>query len=126
MFLWTHLTKRGKNFYKINRDHPLVRKVLDTADDKAPIRALLNLVEQTVPAPLIVINNSETPDGLGQPFEDSPAELRAAMDEVFSAMIEDGRDRAEAARGLVAMEPFNQFPELVATFLDEVARRKTD
>lgn len=126
VFLWTHLTKRGKNFYKINRDHPLVRKVLDTADDKAPIRALLNLVEQTVPAPLIVINNSETPDALGRPFEDSPAELRTAMDEVFSAMIEEGRDRADSARALVAMEPFNQFPELVATFLDEVARRKTD
>lgn len=125
VFLWTHLTKRGKNFYKINRDHPLVRKVLDTTADKAPVRALLNLVEQTVPAPLIVINNAETPDCLGQPFEDSPADLRRAMDEVFSAMIEDGQGRADAARALVAMEPFNQFPELVATFLDEVARKKT-
>lgn len=126
VFLWSHLTKRGKNFYKINRDHPLVRKVLETAGDKAPVRALLNLVEQTIPAPLIVINNAETPDALGQPFEDSPAELLKAMEEVFSALIEDGREKAEAARALVMMEPFNQFPELVASFLEKAGRMKTD
>ena len=125
VFLWSHLTKRGKNFYKINRDHPLVRKVLDEAADKAPVRALLSLVEQTVPAPLIVINNAETPDALGQPFEDSPGELRRAMEQVFSALIEDGRERADAARTLVAMEPFNQFPELAAAFLEETARKKS-
>jgi len=118
VFLWNHVVKRGKTFYKINRDHPLVSKVLDTAEDKAPLRALLELIEQTVPAPLIVINNAETPDGFGRPFEDSPAQLTKAMDEVFRALIEDGHDKPDAARAIVAMEPFNLFPELVAVFLE--------
>lgn len=122
VFLWTHLTKHGKTFYKINRDHPLVRKILDNASEKAAIRALLNLVEQTVPAPLIVINNAEVPDAFGQPFEDSPSDLRSAMDEVFNAMIQSGRHRTEAAYALVLMEPFNQFPELIAVFLDEITK----
>lgn len=121
VFLWNHVVKRGKTFYKINRDHPLVRKVLDTADDKAPVRALLALVEQTIPAPLIVINNAETPDGFGQPFEDSSADLKTAMAETFQALIEDGRDRPGAARALLTMEPFNQYPEMVAVFLEEAA-----
>jgi len=121
IFLWNHVVKGGKTFYKINRDHPLVRKVLDTAEEKGPVRALLALVEQTIPAPLIVINNAEAPDGYGQPFEDSPAELKKAMAEVFEALIEDGRDRPDAARALLTMEPFNQFPELVAVFLEEAA-----
>lgn len=122
-FLWTHLMKHGKSFYRINRDHPLVRKVLATSDDRAPVRALFNLIEQTIPAPLIVINNAETPDAFGQPFEDSPAELRKAMEAVFDAMVEDGRERAEAARALLLMEPFNNHPELVSAFLDEIARK---
>jgi hypothetical protein len=121
-FLWTHLTKHGKSFYRINRDHPLVRKVLEVAEERAPIRALFSLIEQTIPAPLIVINNAETPDAFGQPFDGAPAELRAAMKAVFDAMVEDGRDRAEAARALLLMEPFSSWPEVITAFLDEVAR----
>jgi len=121
-FLWTHLTKHGKSFYRINRDHPLVRKVLEGAEERAPVRALFSLIEQTIPAPLIVINNAETPDAFGQPFDGAPAELRAAMEAVFDAMVEDGRDRAEAARALLLMEPFSTWPEVVTAFLDEVAR----
>lgn len=119
VFLWNHVVKRGKAYYKINRDHPLVRKVLDTAHDKTPVRALLALVEQTIPAPLIVINNAETPDGFGQPFEDSSADLKTAMAETFQALIENGRSRPDAARTLLTMEPFNQYPEMVAVFLEE-------
>jgi hypothetical protein len=121
VFLWNHVVKRGRTFYKVNREHPLVRRVIESAEDKGPVRALLALVEQTVPAPLIVINNAEAPDTLGQPFEDSPKELKAAMAETFQALLEDGQGRPEAARSLLAMEPFNRFPELIAVFLDEVA-----
>lgn len=121
VFLWNHVVKRGKTYYKINRDHPLVRKVLDTADDKAPVRALLALVEQTIPAPLIVINNAETPDGFGLPFEDSSTDLKMAMAETFQSLLEDGRNRPDAARALLTMEPFNQYPEMVAVFLEETA-----
>lgn len=121
VFLWKHMTKQGKTFYKINREHPLVAKVLGEADDKSSIRALLNLVEQTVPAPLIVINNAEAPDSLGAPFEDSPAELRKAMRAVFEALVDGGRNRGDAARALLGMEPFNQYPDLVAGFLEEIA-----
>ncbi|QNQ09647.1 ATP-binding protein [Sphingomonas alpina] len=122
-FLWTHLTKHGKSFYKINRDHPLVRKVLEAADDRAPLRALFSLIEQTIPAPLIVINNAETPDAFGQPFEGAEAELRKAMEAVFDAMVDAGRDRVEAARALLLMEPFNNHPDVVTAFLEEVARK---
>jgi hypothetical protein len=121
VFLWKHLTKQGKTFYKINREHPLVSKVLAEAQDKTSLRALLTLIEQTVPAPLIVINNAEAPDSLGGPFEDSPAELRKAMLAVFDALLDCGSKRPEAARALLGMEPFNQYPDVIAGFLEEVA-----
>lgn len=121
VFLWNHVVKKGKTYYKINREHPLVRKVLEVSEDRESVRALIALVEQTIPAPLIVINNAEMPDGFGRPFEDSPSDLKAAMAQTFQALLEDGRTRPEAARALVTMEPFSQFPELVAVFLEEIA-----
>lgn len=120
-FMWKHMIKQGKTYYKINREHPLVEKVLDDAEDKATLRSLLSLIEQTVPAPLIVINNAEAPDSLGQPYEDSATDLRAAMHSVFDALVESGKDSATAARSLLGMEPFNQYPDLIAGFLEEVA-----
>ncbi|WP_199898823.1 hypothetical protein [Komagataeibacter kakiaceti] len=41
---------------------------------------------------------------------------------MFDALIEGGRDRVEAARTLLAMEPFNNHPDIVTAFLDKVAR----
>lgn len=122
-FLWTHLTKHGKSFYRINRDHPLVTKVIKGADEPGAVQALFSLIEQTIPAPLIVIKNAETPDAFGQPFEGAARELEAAMKAVFEAMVEGGRNRAEAARALLLMEPFNAYPDIVTAFLDEVARQ---
>lgn len=122
VFVWTHRTKHGKSFYKINREHPLVSKAIRTASDEDLLRALLSLVEQTVPVPLIAINNAESPDTFAQPFEDSPTNLREAMTQVFGALLESGHDRSKAAYALATMEPFNQFPEVVAGFLDELSR----
>lgn len=126
-FLWKHLTKHGKTFYKINRDHPLVARILAEADDKKPIRALMSLIEQTVPAPLIVINNAEAPDSLAQPYEGASAELRSAMEAVFAALVASGKSPIDAAEELVRMEPFDVYPEIVAAFVEqstEVHRRK--
>ena len=119
-FLWTHLKKHGKTYYKINRDHPLVRRVIEQSGDRDTTVTLLNMIEQTVPAPLIAINNAESPDGFGQPFEDSKGALRNALEAVYSALRNQGTEPATAARILIAMEPFNQYPELIAGFLDEV------
>lgn len=121
-FLWKHMTKHGKTFYKINRDHPLVSQVIESSDDRAALKALLSLIEQTVPAPLIAINNAESPDSFGAPFEDSRSDLRKAMSAVFEAMVDGGAKRSDAARALLGMEPFNQYPDLVAGFIEEVAK----
>lgn len=120
-FLWKHLTKHGKTFYKINRDHPLVARILADADNKKPIRALMSLIEQTVPAPLIVINNAEAPDSLAQPFEGASAELRAAMEVVFAALVSSGRSPYDAGDELIRMEPFDAYPEIVAAFVEKSA-----
>lgn len=119
-FLWQNMLKHGKTYYKVNREHPLVKKVIDSAVDKAALRALLSLIEQSVPAPLIVIENAERPDSLGVPFSDKPEQLKSTMNEVYKAFVEDGMSKAEAARLLVRTDPFQHFPEVVAAFLESI------
>jgi hypothetical protein len=118
IFLWKHLQKHGKTFYKINREHPLVKQLLGTTPDKASLRAFMTLVEQTVPAPLIVIQNAEAPDTLGVPFEDAMGELTPALEAVWTALIAGGRTAAEASRAIVVMEPFSDHPDVLAAFLE--------
>lgn len=120
VFLWKHVQKHGKTFYKISREHPLVKQLLLAAGpDRAALRALLVLIEQTIPAPLIVIQNAEAPDTLGGPFEDAMAELASALDAVWAALIQDGRTPVEAARAILIMEPFNHHPDVLAAFLEQ-------
>jgi hypothetical protein len=119
-FLWQNVLKHGKTFYKINREHALVKKVIDNSEDKGALRALLALVEQSVPAPLIVINNAERPDSLGVPFSDSLSDLKKTMDEVYRSFLEDGKTRQDAAHLLARSEPFQHHPEVLAAFLEAV------
>jgi hypothetical protein len=120
-FLWQHKLLHGKTFYKLNKSHALLKKVMANTEDKAALRALLSLIEQTVPAPLIVINNAEAPDSLGLPFADSPGGVEKAMAEVYQAFLEEGSSSKEAGKRLVRSEPFQHFPEILAAFLESIA-----
>ena len=106
----------------MNREHPLVRRVLENAEDKGPVKALLALVEQTIPAPLIVINNAETPDTLGQPFEDLPS--RAGRQQWPRRSRRCWRTDRSTPRPHARFWQWSHsidYPELVAVFLEEVA-----
>lgn len=120
-FIWNHVVKNGKTFYKINRAHPLVKMALAASSEPAATRSLLALVEQTIPAPLIVINSAEAPDSLAVPFSDAPAQLMEAMAQVHEALIEEGLGAAEAAHRIAAMEPFHHYPAEVAGFIEKIA-----
>lgn len=120
IFLWNPVRKHGKTHYQISRNHPLVRKALQDTDDKAALNALLRLVEQTVPTPLIVLQNSQSPEETGAPFEGDLAGLKEAMLATYRALLETGT-AFEAAESLVLMEPFSHYPEVVAEFLEEIS-----
>jgi hypothetical protein len=123
VFVWKSLIKHGKKFYKINRDHPLVRKVLTAEADRSTLKCLIGLLEQTVPAPLIAIHNAEKPDSMGQPYEDSLTELKEAMLVIFRTMVESGKGASDVARSIILMEPFIYHPDVSAAFLEEISSK---
>lgn len=120
-FVWEQKVKHGRTMYSINRSHPLIRGLLNGAAPVAQVRAVLRLLEETIPIPLIAINNSEKPDSHATPFEGKDKDLRTVAAQVFRALVESGRSSAEAVAQLKTMEPFDLFPEVI----DQIAEEAT-
>ena len=125
VFVWQQISRRGKFFYRINREHPLVRQAMNA--DRKNVELLLRMVEETVPVPLLAITNSEHPDKHGLPFEDSSAkEISALLRRVYDAMLESKVPRATAMERLRVMEPFDRYPELVESLAEQLTRNRHD
>lgn len=86
VYVWEKKIRHGKIFYSLNRQHPLIKEVLENSDEHNPaITALIRLIEETVPVPLIAMDNSENPDKQIKPFDKLPSqELIEVMTEVIN------------------------------------------
>jgi hypothetical protein len=122
VFAWEKKVKHGKIFYSINRKHPLVKESLTCSpEQKGRIRALLVLLEETIPVPSIIIDNAERPDSQPQPFERPPSsQLFAVLGELYKALINQGVSHKEAQKRLSTIDPFDRYPEQVAAFLEKL------
>lgn len=126
LHLWEGRKRRGKRFYRVNAEHPLVKSVLEGASNPSAVRALLKMLQETIPVPLIALGNAEDPQGHAAPFEGAPTHrVQAVMQQVYRALLDAGHSPAQARLRLAQMEAFVNFPELLAT-LDENADDETD
>lgn len=106
--VWIEKQKDGKRYYEINQGHPLIASM-----DLRALRPLIRLLEETVPVPLIVINESENPDSFFRPFEKvASSELKELMKVVYSSLLNNNAPEQAKSR-LLLIEPFNEYPELI-------------
>ncbi len=120
-YLWEQKVKHGKTFYSLNREHPMLEAVLSQAEALAPsLKALLSMIEETVPVPLIVVDNSEHPYAQAQPFEGANAgELLKVITQVLNTLLKNGWDFKEARNCLSSMEPFQNHQDLIAVVVEQ-------
>jgi Histidine kinase-, DNA gyrase B-, and HSP90-like ATPase len=119
-FLWEPRARHDKTFYRLNRDHPLIRRVVATTMDKSTLRALLCLIEETIPLHHITVENNEKPDNQPQPFEGSEMQVREVMETVHRSLCESGLSSREVLNRLRTLWPFELFPELLQTFEEKL------
>ena len=103
--------------YRIDERHPAIAAVLDGSGEQLElVQAMLRIIEETVPVQRIWLDtaeNRETPltGFAGEP----PAEIEGVLMTIFADMVGRRGMSVEAAkRMLVATEPFQNFPLLVA------------
>jgi hypothetical protein len=119
--LWIDHKRGDKWFYKINRDHPLIEEIKQSAAEKPEkaIETLLRFIEETIPVKSIYIKESEEPEAQGKPFEGSQHdEIQTKMKILFDLLIKQGKTKAEAKLFIINHEPFNLYPEYLETLIE--------
>lgn len=113
----------GEVRYRIDRDHPVVRTVLDDAGAMLPqLAAMLQIIEETIPVQRIWLDTTEARETPRTGFAgQAPSEVSAVLLVLYRNMIlRKGFSPALARESLLSTEPFNNFPELIAALPDEM------
>lgn len=113
-FLWEERKRQSKKFFKINPEHSLVKAAIDSSNDKKVIRALIKMLEETIPIPQITINESETAGVHALPFENEEENVISELLHVsFKSLITQGLNVTQAKKRLMQMPPLNDYPHLI-------------
>lgn len=103
--------------YRIDEAHPAVAAVIEACGDRKDlVRAMLRVVEETVPVQRIWLDTAENKDTPRTGFEGEPNE---AVIEVASVLFRDLIERKglsvdEARKSMLRTEPFQKYPSLIA------------
>ncbi|WLD14675.1 ATP-binding protein [Planctellipticum variicoloris] len=108
--------------YRIDRDHPAVRAVLDDlSDGGTQIKAMLRILEETIPVQRIWLDTTESKEAPRTGFGGESAEAVQSVLIVLyrNLVLRRGMTPQEARDQLAHTEPFNSHAELVAALPDE-------
>lgn len=112
---WEERARHGKRFYKINRNHPLLSDLYSKSGElKKEIEKVIQFIEETIPVPLITLQESENEKPHGQPFEgiDHNA-IKETMQKLFDSYLSSGLSIEKAKARILNTEPFNYYPEYI-------------
>lgn len=118
---WEERARHGKRFYKINRKHPLLNELLSKSGDlKKDIEKVIQFIEETIPVPLITLQESENEKPHGQPFEgiDHNA-IKETMQKLFNVFVANGLSIKKAKARILNTEPYNIYPEYIEFLINE-------
>ncbi|MBI2273855.1 MAG: ATP-binding protein [Bacteroidetes bacterium] len=112
--VWVSHKWNGKRSYQINREHPLIKTFISgNEEQKGKALRLLRLIEETLPLPMIVINESENQDNQSMPFEGKAlADLIVMALDFYQSLCMQGFSHESAIAEVLRTEPFNHYPEL--------------
>jgi hypothetical protein len=119
---WNAEHFKGGIRYRIDREHPAVKAVLDEAGGLEPqIRAMLRIIEETIPVQRIWLDTTEARETPRTGFAgEPPAEIAAVLSVLYRNMVlRKGLSPAFARKRLLGSEPFNHHPDLVAALPDD-------
>lgn len=108
--------------YRIDLEHPAIRSVLDDAGElTAPIRAMLRVIEETVPVQRIWLDTTEARETPRTNFAgEANSEVLGVLLVMYRNLVQrKGMSPRLARDQLLHTEPFNNYPEIVETLPDD-------
>jgi hypothetical protein len=119
---WTVERFKDGMRYRVDHSHPAVAAVFESAGPLLPlVKAMLRVVEETVPVQRIWLDTAENRD---TPLTGFAGEASAEVVEILKTLFDDmigrrGMSRALAKKTLLTTEPFQKYPSLVAGLPDD-------
>jgi hypothetical protein len=113
---------KGGVRYRIDLEHPAVRAVLDDVGALEPqLRAMLRVIEETIPVQRIWLDTAEAKETPRTAFVAEPeAEVRVVLEVLYRNLVRrKGLSPTEARARLLRTEPFNNYPNLIASLPDD-------
>lgn len=117
--------------YRIDEGHPAVAAVIEASEDrKELVKAMLRVIEETVPVQRIWLDTAENKDtprtGFSGEPETAPDGVKTVLLTLFNDMIgRRGMAQEVAIRTLSSTEPFQNYPKLVDA-LPVIAMKPTE
>lgn len=119
---WRVERLRSGVHYRIDEEHPAIAAVLESAGQLAPdIRAMLKVIEQTVPVQRIWLDTAEARETPRTGFAgEPPAAVGETLRTIYRGLVvRRGFSHARAIEKLLNTEPFNDYPELVNALVED-------
>jgi hypothetical protein len=118
---WEERARHGKRFYKINRNHPLLNELLSKSGDlRKEIEKVIQFIEETIPVPLITLQENENEKPHGQPFEGiDHNSIKETMQKLFKGFVSSGLSIEKAKARILNTEPYNFYPEYIEFLTNE-------
>lgn len=120
---WVAEKFSGGTRYRIDREHPATRAVLDEAGALLPqIKTMLRIIEETVPIQRIWIDTAEDKETPCVEFAgETSSELVAILNDMYRGLVKrKGYSASRAREQLMRTEPFHNYPKLVAMLPDQL------
>jgi hypothetical protein len=111
--IWEQRVRHGKRFYKLNREHPILKDLLQKNNGfSKQFEKALEFIEETVPIPLITLQENENEKPHGQPFEGRNIDVVVGVMKVmYENMVSNGETPEHAKARIKNIEPFNFYLE---------------
>lgn len=118
-FVWHQNIRHGKLGYEINRKHPIIQNLL-CSDVGNQVKQLINLIEETIPVPMIISDYSEKSKEMLNPFEGKTIdEFDDMIKTLYDMYISYGCSPMEAMENIASTEPYIYSPEKIAVFCEK-------
>jgi hypothetical protein len=118
---WEERVRHGKRFYRVNRSHPILEELLlKSGELKKDIEKVLQFIEETIPVPLITLQESQDEKPHAQPFEGiDHVSMKETMSKLFFSFIDKGLSPERAKSRILNTEPYNFYPEYIEFLSNE-------
>lgn len=120
--LWDIKHASGEVKYLINRNHPIVAVAMEgPTKHKNRVRALLDMIDRSVPIPRIVSDAYERPEEQAQlSNQQLTSDMKIVAIDLLHRALENSEDIETAINQVLAFEPFAQYPELAEILREEI------